>query len=274
MKSSIRKNSTLLTLLSIALSSLLFQPARSHAAEETSYAQEIRQYVDEDKVYLLENIRQKVTRPSEKIVIEALLSEDGPQAVNLYKKQLREHPDPAIDRLSASRIAAYELALSQSSSPLKSPLPLPKAPADTARPANAELPLAVKGASPASKDSSKKTLRLPAAKKPPAKKVASIAEDTTSSGAIRSKAPRPAEAAPKKMKSTPGPGSSALQAGSFSSIEYAEAFVKKISPSAPAEVVKDGAAYKVRLKKVYLSKKEAEDAARALPFKAIAVPAN
>ncbi|NTW63054.1 MAG: SPOR domain-containing protein [Chlorobiaceae bacterium] len=82
-------------------------------AAETSYAPEILQYVSEDKVYLLETLRQKVTKPSEKIVLHALLSEDGAQAVSLYQKQLREYPDPSLDALSSSRVAAYQSALNQ-----------------------------------------------------------------------------------------------------------------------------------------------------------------
>ncbi len=271
MKLSLRNNSTLLC---IALSSLLFRPALSLASEDTSYAQEIRQYVDEDKVYLLENIRQKVTRPSEKMVIEALLSEDGPQAVNLYRKQLREYPDPAIDKLSSSRLEAYDLVLGQHSS---RPKPLPKAapvPPDTTT-HTPLLPAAVKPVAPASQDTSLKAAALPASKKTATKPAGGITRDTTKKEAsIRIKAAKPAEAAPKKEKRAPEAGSFLLQAGSFSSRENADAFVAKISGSAPAEVVKDGAAYKVRLKKSYLSKKEAEEAGRALPFKAIAVPAR
>lgn len=46
-------------------------------AAQTSYAPQILQHVSEDKVYLLENIRKNITIPSEKLVVDALFSEDG-----------------------------------------------------------------------------------------------------------------------------------------------------------------------------------------------------
>jgi hypothetical protein len=114
--------------LCIALSIALFPLSLLYSAEERSYAREIKQYVAEDKVYLLENIQQNITRPSEKTVVEALLCESGPQAIELFQKQLKEYPDPALDQLSSSRITAYSLAL-DSTAPLpklSSPLPSPK----------------------------------------------------------------------------------------------------------------------------------------------------
>ncbi len=105
--------------LSVALSVALFFPPVLHSTGEPSYAEEIRRCVGEDKVYLLQNIRQKVILPAEKLVIDALLSEDGPQAVTLYQKQLTQYPNPVLDQISTSRIAAYSLAK-------ESVMPLPK----------------------------------------------------------------------------------------------------------------------------------------------------
>ncbi len=114
--------------LCFALSVVLLSPPVLHSAEEHSYAQTIQQYVGEDKVYLLENIRQNITRPSEKMVVDALLCESGPQAIELFKKQLRDYPDPLLDQLSTSRISAYRLALQSTASlpKLSRPLPPPK----------------------------------------------------------------------------------------------------------------------------------------------------
>jgi cell division protein FtsN len=97
-------------------------------AAETSYAPEILQYVSEDKAYLLEALRQKVTKPSEKIILDALLTEDGAQAALLYQKQLREYPDPSFDALSSSRVAAYQSALNQ-------PITLPPLARNASKPA-------------------------------------------------------------------------------------------------------------------------------------------
>lgn len=92
-----------------------FVPVDSEAVEtsqETSYASLILQYVEQDKVYLLEKLRTRVTRPAEKLLIKALLTEDGPEAARLYKEQLSSHPDPTLDQLSRSRLRSYTDALS------------------------------------------------------------------------------------------------------------------------------------------------------------------
>ncbi len=91
-------------------------PVISPAAEQqTVYSAHILQYVEQDKVYLLENLRSKVTKNSEKTVIDALLTEDGPRAVLLFRKQLRDFPDPALDSLSKARLTAYRQILSLTS---------------------------------------------------------------------------------------------------------------------------------------------------------------
>ncbi len=113
--------------LCIALSIALFSPPLNSPADERSYAREIEQYVDEDKVYLLENIRQNITRPSEKTVVDALLCESGPEAIELFQKQLKEYPDPLLDTLSSARIAAYSMALYGNTMPPKLSRPLQQA---------------------------------------------------------------------------------------------------------------------------------------------------
>ena len=65
----------------IALFVTFFSPHILYPATEQSYTREIELYVAEDKVYLLENIRQNITRPSEKTVVDALLCESGPEAL-------------------------------------------------------------------------------------------------------------------------------------------------------------------------------------------------
>lgn len=88
-------------------------PAPSPAAEQiTDYRALILQYVEQDKVYLLENLRSRVTNKSALTVIDALLTEDGPQAARLFRKQLQDYPDPALDSLSKARLTAYQSALS------------------------------------------------------------------------------------------------------------------------------------------------------------------
>ena len=88
-------------------------PALSPAAgQKTDYRTQILQYVEQDKVYLLENLRSRVTNKSEQTIIDALLAEDGPQAARLFRKQLQDYPDPALDSLSKARLAAYRSALS------------------------------------------------------------------------------------------------------------------------------------------------------------------
>ncbi|MCG8343092.1 MAG: SPOR domain-containing protein [Chlorobiales bacterium] len=61
---------------------------------------------------MLENLRSRVTNKSEQTIINALLTEDGPQAARLFRKQLQDYPDPAFDSLSKARLAAYQSALS------------------------------------------------------------------------------------------------------------------------------------------------------------------
>lgn len=89
----------------------MIHPHSAAMAAETSYASTIIQYVKEDKVLLLEKIRGQLTKPSEKLVVQALLTEDGPQAAALYREQLNNYPDPKLDPISRARLKAYEQAV-------------------------------------------------------------------------------------------------------------------------------------------------------------------
>jgi len=91
---------------------LLLPPAFSVAAEpQNTYSAQILQYVEQDKVYLLENLRSRVTKNSEKTVITALLTEDGPEAARLFSKQLIDFPDASLDSLSKARLTAYQQSI-------------------------------------------------------------------------------------------------------------------------------------------------------------------
>jgi len=229
--------------LCVALSVALFFPPVVHSTGELSYAEEIRRCVVEDKVYLLQNIRQKVSLPAEKLVIDALLSEDGPQAITLYQKQLTNYPDPVLDQISNSRIAAYSMATTTA-------LPLP--------------PVIIPNT--ASKVYTKQTtpVTTPAVAKPivatPQKEVIVKKAETPPIVTIKKE--------PVAVENKPF----ALQCGSFKSKENADALVKKISLTAPAKVIQAGEFYKVRLKATYTTKEEAQKAAQKLPFEAVAVP--
>ncbi len=81
-------------------------------AQQTGNSALILQYVEQDKVYLLEKLRPRISRNSEKTVIDALLAEDGPKAARLFSRQLQHYPDTGLDSLSKARLAAYHAALS------------------------------------------------------------------------------------------------------------------------------------------------------------------
>ncbi len=271
------KSALLCTVLFIGLSG----PIELHAAEEHSYAQKIQQAVADDKVYLLESFRQKVTIPSEKTFLEALFCEDGPQAVMLFQKQLREYPDPALDKLSTSRIAAYNLALKGTSPIEKSSIPLSSTKtqpiaikADTSQQAikpqlNSALP-SVQLRTPVATDDSTK---LPAKPRQNSALPSALKDDSTKhSTKPQTTAPVALKAAAKEKNVIAGPNTSTLQFGSFESHKNAEALAGKISQYASVEIVQKGQMYKVLLKTHYASKEEAAAAAKKLPVKAIVVP--
>lgn len=98
-------------------------PADSVAAQEnTGYKARILQYVEQDKVYLLENLRSRVTNKSEQTIIDALLTEDGPKAARLFYKQLQDYPDPGLDSLSKARLKAYQSTLALSGAKSNTPV--------------------------------------------------------------------------------------------------------------------------------------------------------
>ncbi|NTW55138.1 MAG: SPOR domain-containing protein [Chlorobaculum sp.] len=227
----------------------------SAVAAPVSYASEIAQDVREDKVYLLEKIRPQITKPSEKILVEALLTEDGPKAARLYRKQLAEYPDPQLDEISRSRLAAYEQAaatvpglpvmLARASSTARIPV-------DPTTATMQPIPAASKP------DSSIKQLPPPVVKTPLAKK-----GDTTGTALP---APRP------QTPVAPAAGAFTLQFGSFDSITNADQMAAQFSSSAPARVQQINGVYKVRLKRSFATPQEATSFARSLPIESIVVP--
>lgn len=203
-------------------------------AAQTSYAPQILQHVSEDKVYLLENIRKNIAIPSEKLVVDALFSEDGPQAAYLYRKQLAEYPDPSLDELSKSRLSAYQYALNQ---PLAFPEAVPVMKSEQTASQQAK-PLNTEG---------KKT-QLP----------------TKPTNSLQEKPPLASPASETKLF--------ALQFGSFAIRENAEKLAARLSAYGQISIIDIGAMHKVRLQNTYRSRTEAETAARKLPIKAVAVP--
>jgi hypothetical protein len=221
-----------LFLLPASLSGLL-------AAEGTYNARLIRQYVDEDKVNLLESVRQKFSRPSEKLVVEALLCEDGPKARALYQKQLREYPDPDLDGISSSRIAAYNLVLNNTAPPPK---------------------LSIAG--PAQKP-----------KFTGPKDTTGIRQEGNSplvGSPVTPPAPPP-QLPPQTTRQQESMDGYTLQFGSFGNIQNAETLARKVSYYSEAEIIRQNDIYRVRLKKAYPTREEAADAARQLPFDAIVI---
>jgi len=234
-------------------------PCRQPAAmaDEASYAFEIVQYVQEDKVYLLEKIRQQITKPSEQILVEALLSEDGPKAASLYRKQLAEYPDPQLDPVSRSRLAAFEQA--RSITPGLPVMPA-KASSGSRPPVMATGSRPTPSSPPASKpDSSFRRLPEKPVMNQTARKV-----DTT-----RTALPVPSR--PQAAAAAPGAGFT-LQFGSFDSITNADQLSAQLSATAPASVQQINGIYKVRLKRSFATRQEAAAYARSLPIESFVVP--
>lgn len=232
----------------------IHQPAA--VADEISYASEIAQYVREDKVYLLENIRPQIRKPSEKILVEALLTEDGPKAAKLYREQLAEHPDPWLDSISRSRIAAYEQAIS-----IKPGLPVMQAKASTGPrplPTTAIYQPSQPPQSAVRPDSSLKRISPPPAPARPA----SSGEATGT----------PLPPTRPQMSSATATGGFTLQFGSFDSVTNADQMAAQLSSRAPARVRQINGVYKVRLQRSFATQQEAEAFARTLPIESIVVP--
>jgi cell division septation protein DedD len=205
-------------------------------AAQTSYAPQILQHVSEDKVYLLENIRKNITIPSEKLVVDALFSEDGPQAAYLYRKQLAEYPDPSLDELSRSRLSAYQYALNQ--------------------------PLAFPEAVPVIKSEQTVTQQIQPAISNPAVKAKPPVTIPTNTPQEKTTLTSPASDA----------GLFVLQFGSFGNRENAERLAARVSVYGQISIIDKEGMHKVQLQKTYRSRSEAETAARNLPVTAVAVP--
>jgi|GEM_PF-169722 len=286
--------------LCIALSVALFFPAILYAAEERSYAREIRKYVDEDTVYLLENTQQNITLPSERIVVEALLCESGPQAIELFQKQLSDYPDPALDQISNSRIAAYNLALNSTA-----PLPKLSRPLLSAKPQESGVQESSKQqlASISSKTKEEITPRPSPAPVKPAQESAPLPSPApvkpaqelalrpspapvkaTQELALRpspapvkpnqqiSPRPSPTPVKPNQESTFARRSGFTLQFGYFENKANAAILTKKISLYEPVEIIEEGQFYGVRLKKIYATKQDAGALIKKLPFPAFIVP--
>jgi hypothetical protein len=276
------------TLLSLILvTGSLFCSSRNHGAEAAtaSYASEIVKDVREDKVYLLENIRRKVTKPSEKTLVDALLTEDGPKAANLYRKQLAEYPDPQIDQISRARLAAYDRVVASTSKPvMNAPKPSTQAAsgplqpqATSARKAdtisrNTTATIAAKPVLPATAAALVKASALkntdsvaPQAPAPVTKPIQAKPAATPQTASTATKAP-----AATTSKPVVG-GNYTLQFGSFDSATNANQLAAQLSSSSPASVVEVNGVYKVRLKKTFATRDEANAFGRTLPIESFVV---
>ncbi|NTU91437.1 MAG: SPOR domain-containing protein [Chlorobiaceae bacterium] len=281
-----KARSSMLSIIAIS-GSLFCLPLNGNAAQtKISYADEILKDVREDKVYLLENIRRKVTKPSEKMVIEALLTEDGPKAANLYRKQLAEHPDPQLDDVSRTRLAAYERAVAATARPvlnaskqgspaaqITASQPLPgstaKKPDTVSRKTPALItpkPATVTAASPKSKKPDSVMQQSPTPEVKPASAVATQKPPT----ATPSSASTPKTQAPPAARPVSG-GAYTLQFGSFDSVTNADQLASQVSSSAQASVQQIGDVYKVRLKRTFATREEATAFARSLPIESFVV---
>ncbi|HWR02033.1 MAG TPA: SPOR domain-containing protein [Chlorobaculum sp.] len=284
----------ILLFIAFLVTSLFFSgPRLSAVATELSHAPEILQYVREDKVYLLEKIRHQITKPSEKIVVEALLSEDGPRAATLYLKQLTDYPDPLMDPISRSRLSAYGKAVETQAAPPAIPAkyssaarPSPTAPATNpahvaSKPDSASRQLSAapairpvtvpKTVTATSATTSKPSSAVAPAPAPAGKPEASSRNTAPSASSKAQPAEKQASA---KSTGTAKPALTSgftLQFGSFDSVANANHLASQLSANAPASVQKINGIYKVRLKNIFATRAEAAAFARTLPIESFVV---
>ncbi len=254
----------------IALFVTFFSPHILYPATEQSYTREIELYVAEDKVYLLENIRQNITRPSEKTVVDALLCESGPEAIELFRKQLKDYPDPVLNKISTARIAAYSQALNGTA-----PLPKLSQPLTPAKPNLAEKEESAKQERALVAEKPKReTLPppLPLSEKPKRETIASVIPLQKRSMLKNISLKAHVHERSKQETTVAKTIGFTLQFGSFGSKENAEALAQKVSLYKPAKAIQEGEFYKVLLKKDYASKEDAAALVKELPFIAIIIP--
>ncbi|NTU54520.1 MAG: SPOR domain-containing protein [Chlorobiaceae bacterium] len=231
----------------------------SATAAMTSYAPRILQYVKEDKVYLLEKIRRQITKPSEKTIVEALLTEDAPEAAKLYRKQLADYPDPSLDSLSHARLAAYEQAISTT----------PGLPVITAKLSANPMPPGVM-APPAFAPQPTRTIAKPDSSTIRTPQLPVVTPSAAKRDSILPAPPKPKQpAVPAALPAVAG--SYTLQFGSFDSITNAEQLSAQISQTTPASVQKINGIYKVRLKRTFVTRQEATSFGRSLPVESFVV---
>jgi cell division protein FtsN len=256
----------ILVVIMTGMNFLYWQPVATAANDAlTSYAPQIAQYVKEDKVYLLEKIRRQITKPSEKLLVQALLSEDGPEAAGLYRKQLSEHPDPAVDPISQARLEAYEQAVTTTPDLPVMPRRKSALPAfpDTTQQKKAS-PLALPSGKPDS--STGRRTALPAVtRETPAVTKTIPAKKADSTLPVQ-------KLQPVKAAVQPATGNFTLQFGSFDNAANATQLCNQISQTAPASVQNINSIYKVRLKRTFTTRQEATAFARTLPVESFVVP--
>jgi cell division protein FtsN len=268
---------TLLSFIIVTGSLFCSSPGRGAESAKLSYATEILKDVREDKVYLLENIRRKVTKPSEKTLVEALLTEDGPKAARLYRKQLSEHPDPQLDDISRSRLAAYDRAVGSTPKPSmpgqkpSAPTQVVTLPASAARRADTvsrQTALSAVAATP-NASAAKKADSIDRQAKALAAKPVQSAKPASGDSAS---AAGPRVVALTASKAAAG-GSYTLQFGSFDSVTNADHLAAQLTTSSPARVLVINGIYKVRLKKVFATREEASAFGKNLPIESFVVTA-
>ena len=230
------------TILFALLPAMLPATQAGLQAAQTSYAPQILQYVREDKVYLLENIRKNLSIPSEKLVVDALLAEDGPQAAYLYRKQLAEYPDPSLDEISTARLSLFQVALNQ-------PLAFPETVPPMTPPPAAVMP----------------AKKIPTSSQPSTQLPATAPERPTQQTA-------PGPALDPVTQTDSAQTLFTLQFGSFGKRANAEKLAMQLSAYGQVSIVQEGGMHKVRLQQTWQSENQALDAARSIPFTSVAVP--
>lgn len=258
---------------------LLISPVQGSAAGESSYAQEIRRLVLEDKVYLLETVRAKALLPGEKLIIDALLTEDGPRAIALYQQQLSHFPDPILDPISSARIAAYQAA-TESANPLPEltiPDSAPKSRLKPANTVNAPIARKAKQEEPSQlnrtvKGTERDTITIAKKNRQPA----TSPEPATAWKAQQSAPARDNRVVPEPVGRQHGSGNDSyiLQCGSFKNQDNARTFAETLSREVPVTVSQEGEFYRIRVTTMFPSREAAAAAAAKLSFQTLILQAK
>uniref|UniRef100_Q3AQY3 SPOR domain-containing protein n=1 Tax=Chlorobium chlorochromatii (strain CaD3) TaxID=340177 RepID=Q3AQY3_CHLCH len=222
--------------------SLLAPPTSVDAAATRSYARDITSALASNNVERLKSLQDKLTVPAEKLVVEALLTEDGAQAQELYQKQLSLYPDAALDQVSRSRLVAFAQAQERAVALTPSVAQSPKSSsADSAAPA-------VKPVVP-----------------PPAPIVQVPVQPAATATVAQVLPPQQPQAQAKGFT---------LRFGSFKSEANAQTFASDVNRYAPTEIVLLDGLYRVQLSARYATAEEARKVSRAIPMQSLTVSAQ